>query len=422
MENKLVPIDPKNFGLKDDTAKTISCVFDPLIKTMNDLEADFNGIAEESEVEITKGLCDQAHELRMKFVKIRTETAKVHKKAKEFYLRGGRFVDAIKNYQLTAAGEKENRLKHIENYFEIIEKEKIEKKHNERTKELLTKYDFHNLNNRNFGTMDDDMWDIFERGVKSSYEKKKKEEDEIRKANEIKERNQRVEIERSNELKEHYHLLNNDERGIELHTLSKKSFLKLLRKLKERDLEYKNKLAEANKKNKQLQKQLQLGSDRQSQLSEFRELGCEFSNKELSELTQKEYSIIFDRFKSKYIKAEKRYDKLADLDFIIPLKELAELTEKAWDLLFKKAKNNKAEQNRLIELKKKKDQEENEKKAIDSKSDAEKIKYIMSQINKQTQNIPDVVTIEGNNILSFILKEIQNINKYVEKKIKEINK
>lgn len=130
MSKELVVVNYQEFGLEATQAKQVESVFLPMIEKMSELENDFNEILS---LPIEPTTCKRAKELRLKFVKIRTGTAEIHKSAKAFYLAGSRFVDAWKNAQLYASQGKEAALERIEKHFEILEAERKERLKVERT-------------------------------------------------------------------------------------------------------------------------------------------------------------------------------------------------------------------------------------------------------------------------------------------------
>jgi hypothetical protein len=178
METELVKINASDYGLEETKAKEIESLFLPMLSKMSELENDYNDIIKS---EIDPETCQRAKDLRLSYVKIRTGTAEIHKKAKEFYLNGGRFVDGWKNAQLFASGEKEKTLKNIEDYFENQEKERIEKLRIERAS-LLRPYT--EIEPLALGHMDKEVFDNYLYGIKTAHEtklaaEKKAEEDRI---------------------------------------------------------------------------------------------------------------------------------------------------------------------------------------------------------------------------------------------------
>jgi len=167
----LIKVDPKEYGLEETKAADISKMFKPMLDKMEALEEEFNAV---NKLEITKETCKKAKELRLKYVKVRTSTSKIHKELKAFYLQGGRFVDGWKNAQLMASQGVETKLSNIEKHFENIEKERIEKIQEERIAELK-KYDCAVIP-ENLGVFNDEVWKNFLIGTKASFKAKKEAE------------------------------------------------------------------------------------------------------------------------------------------------------------------------------------------------------------------------------------------------------
>jgi colicin import membrane protein len=176
----LVKIKASDYGLEESKAKEIEALFLPMLAKMSELENEYNDILKE---EINPETCQRAKDLRSCYVKTRTGTAEIHKKAKEFYLNGGRFVDGWKNAQLFASGEKEKTLKAIEDHFENLEWERVKKLREERV-ELLKPYT--DIEPLALGNMEQSVFDNYLTGVKLAHEQKiaaekKAEEDRIAK-------------------------------------------------------------------------------------------------------------------------------------------------------------------------------------------------------------------------------------------------
>lgn len=162
---ELVQINPQEFGLTDETAKNISAQFQPMLDKMVELENEFNQIISLpiEDPETTK----KAKELRLKYVKVRTGTADIHKAQKAFYLNGGRFVDGWKNAQLFASQGKESKLEEIEKYQENLIKEAQEKLQSERI-ELIRPF-IDDTTALNFGEMPEDVWNAYFNAKRQAY-------------------------------------------------------------------------------------------------------------------------------------------------------------------------------------------------------------------------------------------------------------
>ena len=123
MSTELVKVNPSDFGLQATEAAQVEAVFLPMIEKMKELETEFNEV---QSLPIEPTTCKKAKELRLKFVRIRTGTTEIHKKAKEYYRKGGLFVDAWKNAQAFSSQGKELALENIERHYEILEEKRKE--------------------------------------------------------------------------------------------------------------------------------------------------------------------------------------------------------------------------------------------------------------------------------------------------------
>lgn len=154
MTNEIVKINPTEFGLTDQTAAGIAAQFQPMLDKMVELEEEFNKVIN-MPIESSDS-AKAAKELRLKYVKIRTGTAEIHKAQKSFYLNGGRFVDGWKNAQLFASQGKEAKLEYIEKYQERLESERIAKLQSERENALRPYVD--DISHLDLGKMHEDVW------------------------------------------------------------------------------------------------------------------------------------------------------------------------------------------------------------------------------------------------------------------------
>jgi len=164
MKNEIVKIKASDYGLEESKAAEIESMFLPMLAKMRELEKEFNHILK---LPINPETCQMAKDLRIAYVKTRTGTDKIHKELKAFYLSGGRFVDAFKNTQSFASGEKEEVLKSIEYHFENQERERFEKLRIERS-ELLKPYT--DIEPLALGHMEQVVFDNYIAGVKIAYE------------------------------------------------------------------------------------------------------------------------------------------------------------------------------------------------------------------------------------------------------------
>lgn len=168
----IVKVDATKYGLQATEATQVESVFMPMIQKMAELESEYNDIQARH---ITYALVKEAKELRLKYVKIRTGTAEIHKKAKEYYLAGGRFIDGWKNAQAFASQGKEEALLAIEQHYENQERERMRIIREAREIELKP---FVQVLPEGLGSMADETYAIYIQGAKTNHAAKIKAEKE----------------------------------------------------------------------------------------------------------------------------------------------------------------------------------------------------------------------------------------------------
>lgn len=181
MNDKIVKVNAAEYGIEETKAAEIEAFFAPMLAKMKELETEYNEIVDDSiEIEIDNDLCVKAKALRLKYVKVRTGTAAIHKGQKAYYLAAGRFVDGWKNAQLFAAQGNEARLKAIEDHFVNMKKEREARQQKARVAELA-KYEF-DASAMALGEMSPVVWealqDTTKRGYEARIEAERKAEDE----------------------------------------------------------------------------------------------------------------------------------------------------------------------------------------------------------------------------------------------------
>jgi len=194
METAIVKINPADYGLEESKAKLVEAAFKPMIDKMVALEEEFNRVIA---LPVSPEACNQARELRLEYVRVRTGTAKIHKEAKAFYLAGGRFIDGWKNAQLFASQGIEDKLKAIEYHYENIAMEQIAKLQKERL-EAIAPFD-PGFFPENLGEMEEEVWKNYFNGIKLAYEERKKAEQKAEKERIAKEKAEAAERQRIRE-------------------------------------------------------------------------------------------------------------------------------------------------------------------------------------------------------------------------------
>ncbi len=195
MNEILKKIDMSQFGIEETKAAEIRKDFDAVLKIAEELEVDYNEVVAADE--ITPELAKQAKVIRLKYVKVRTGIAAVHKERKAFYLSGGRAVDGLKNAYTHAVEGNEAKLKEVETHFEQIEADRINKLQADRAAELEKFDGEQNAMFVNLGVMPDYLWIEYRDGVEFAFNQRKEaerkaEEDRIAKEKEEQEERERV--------------------------------------------------------------------------------------------------------------------------------------------------------------------------------------------------------------------------------------
>ena len=158
---------PELQGVEKSKAEQIKSTFLPMAEMLTDFEEAFNEIVLESKSEITKEVTSKAKRLRIDIGKVRIETEKTRKEQKDEYLRAGKAIDGVSNILKWAISEKENKLKEIENHFEILEQKRLEELQLERA-EQLSEY-VEDAHDRRLSEMDEDVWNAYYNSKKQEH-------------------------------------------------------------------------------------------------------------------------------------------------------------------------------------------------------------------------------------------------------------
>ena len=157
-----------DFGIEESKAAELTSALGTILK---EREALINAYEDVITMEINEETIPAFKELRLSIRDNRTKgIEKWHKVNKEFFLTGGRFVDAIKNKEVEVNERMEEMLLNGEKHFENIEKERllIIKKNRE---EIIAPfgYDFGAVD---LSAMDEKMFEMILTGAKKTHEDK----------------------------------------------------------------------------------------------------------------------------------------------------------------------------------------------------------------------------------------------------------
>ena len=150
-------MDTNEFGLTVTKATELTKGLKSVLTEREFLIQEFNDI---SSIEVTEENIPIFKELRGKIVKNRTQgISKWHTANKQFFLTGGRFVDAIKNKEILINQQMEEKLANAENHFINLERDKRLAIQTKRVKMLL---EYNPLcAELDLATMDEEVWESY---------------------------------------------------------------------------------------------------------------------------------------------------------------------------------------------------------------------------------------------------------------------
>lgn len=168
-ETALVIINPDEYGLQEQTAKDLTKGLDQVLMERELLAQEFETV---SKLEISEETTKEFKALRLKLQKNRTQGINAwHKKSKEYFLRGGQFIDAIKNREIAVNEGMEKVLMEGEKYFENREKERLEKLQTEREIEMSPYMEVEE-DHRDYTKFDDSEFEVVLGNKKKAHEAK----------------------------------------------------------------------------------------------------------------------------------------------------------------------------------------------------------------------------------------------------------
>lgn len=168
MEN-LITIEAKSYGIEEQKANELIGNLPQIQSERSVLQEQYNEVIK---LDIEEANTSKiAKELRLKIVKNRTQGIGVwHKTTKDFFLKGGQFVDAIKRKEEAINIQMEEMLEQIEKHAENKEKERLAKLQSDRL-ELISPY-LENTFGLDLAIMSEEMFENFLVGSKQKYEAK----------------------------------------------------------------------------------------------------------------------------------------------------------------------------------------------------------------------------------------------------------
>lgn len=193
---QIVKVNAAEFGLDQNKAEEMVSGLRPILDERALLQQVYQEVIQK---ELNPATMEEAKKLRIRIRDNRTKgIEKWHKANKEFYLAGGRFVDAIKNREISENERMEATLKEIEDHFENLEKERIAKLVAERSP-IIIQYG-QNPGMFDLGNMPQEQFDLMVAGMKQAHEAKleaerKAEEERIAREKAEEEERERIRLE-----------------------------------------------------------------------------------------------------------------------------------------------------------------------------------------------------------------------------------
>lgn len=300
MTEQLTTVNPAEFGLEEKKANELTEGLKNILAERNVLIENYNSVIS---LEITPENIELFKSLRLKIRDNRTKgIEKWHKVNKEFFLTGGRFVDAIKNKEVAENERMEDKLSEAEKHFENLEKERLKVIHNKRV-DLLLPFGYE-IGNVDFSAMDENMFNAILTGAKTNHAAKIAEAERIESDRIVKEEAERVERERVRVENERLKAENEaKEKQLELERIEAKK----IQDKKDAELKAANEKAESEKK--EAARVAKIESDKQAKIIADQKAENDRIQKELKDKKDAELKAESDR-----IAAEKKAAKAPDKD------------------------------------------------------------------------------------------------------------
>jgi len=171
---EITTVNPSEYGIAENQATE-------LVGNLPQIKAEREILSQQYDQVVRLDIEDaatskKARELRLKIRDNRTKGIDVwHKTTKDFFLKGGQFVDAIKRQEVAVNERMEKNLENIEKHFENLEKERKAQLNAERISELEPYNTFVPMG-LNFGDLSDDEYTKVLNGAKLQFEHQQEEE------------------------------------------------------------------------------------------------------------------------------------------------------------------------------------------------------------------------------------------------------
>lgn len=289
MGNQEITLNPTDFGIDENRGLEIVNKFSPLQFEINAYNEQYKSILES---ELTEELTVKARDLRLKLKDIRTKQVnKIHKSEKDFYLQGGRFVDAWKNKLNTIIEVQEDKLQQIEDYFLNIEKQKIEDLRNSRWLRLK---EYTDLEPNDLGLMSEDIFNATLNGFIQIEKEKELEQKRIEEEKAEEERILKLHNLRKEKTLPFFDFWNEEDKKQNLGIISESDFNTFFDRIQLNKKEFDIKQEEFRKENERLRLEAEL---KQKEIEKQQKIEAEKLRKEILEKEKLEAEIKANKIK-----------------------------------------------------------------------------------------------------------------------------
>lgn len=229
MENQLTVVNPTEYGIEKEKANELLGNLPQIKSEREEYEKQYADVIK-MDIE-SKDTAKVARELRLKVKENRTQgIEKWHKATKNYFLKGGQFVDAIKNKEIVINERMEENLMQIEKHFELQEQKRKDELKEKRTLELSDYAEFVPFGIDLGGLTDEEYAKVFN-GAKLQHKAKLEEEKQAEKERLEQERLDAIERKRIVEVASYSDFA---DFGVDLRTMEEEEYNKYINKLKYR--------------------------------------------------------------------------------------------------------------------------------------------------------------------------------------------
>ena len=300
--SNLIKVDHKEFGLEEVKANEITSGLNQILSERKVLEQSYSEVIL---MEITKENLSKFRELRLKIRDNRTKGIQNwHKVNKEFYLRGGQFVDAIKSKEIEVNQRMENALEENENFFERQEAERIEKLKTERILECEPYAEFIPFG-IDLGSLTSEAYNSIFNGAKLQFEAKQEAE---RKAEQERIEAERREVkhnERKQILVQYNDFINPSNSDRDWGSFDEDTFSNYVNSLKKRKVEHDNQIEAQRIENEKLKAEAEAREKQIKADNAERERLAELERKKQAEIQAKKDAEQAEKLKAEQLAKQK---------------------------------------------------------------------------------------------------------------------